>query len=175
MESEYGSAITIEERAVDAFIGIYHPTPTKDAATLEGRVVRQSDGTKTITGSWRHTHGPKSSGIFELRTNASDSRTSGAGSQASGWWAASGEEGSHLWTWDGLNALGERSAVRRSPRLLLAWYSEATAYLFLLQTIASLVLLIATMRGGCDARAGAIANFGFNVVYSICYFSFLLM
>ena len=62
VESDRGSAVTLRHADDETFAGIYHPVPTNQAATLEGKITKQADGTQLISATWRHTHGEKLSG-----------------------------------------------------------------------------------------------------------------
>lgn len=166
VESEFGSAITITtvDATSTAISGHYHPVPTSDVARLEGKVTSTTDGAIRITGTWRHSHGDCRSGIYEM------SALEASPSTASGWWrgAEELEEEAHPWTWQGLTLLDgeQRNAAAAVPRLALALYGEACAWLFLGQTLASFGFVCAGMRATA-------ANLFFNAVFSVGYASFV--
>lgn len=176
IESEYGSGMSVSfDLESNAVSGLYRVPLVQGSfgklygflkgygeSSLTGRLL-QGEGATHIVGEWKHSPGPLTSGTFDVAWDE-------LSQSMKGWWAD--ESGArHDWAWRSSRRRGLRRSARefvRSNRM--TQYLIACCWVFFWQTFTQTGL---TILPSLTAVFNTQAMLLFNIVYSMCYISFL--
>lgn len=142
--------------------------PLPGLAVLDGWV-EVVHGRVTVSGVWRHIDnlleeaGRGATGSFEMRSSSRKS-----GNEFVGWWKFDTCGEPHIWQWD---KIGHRDLPTRIVESVwMDRYGMVCAWLFLFMTS----IQLASIASQWDGLSNRSINQAFNVVYAVCYTSFLV-